>query len=238
MRSLKMFGLAALMALMAMAFVGASSAMAEETALCKADEEPCQESNWVSSIHEEGKASILFNGISDECNVLFSGTAEPFAEMAEVVKGNFTYSGCTNSCTMTEENGPAELEALKAGHEEDIITYKYLLHVNCLGSVNCRFTGAGLKGLGLDALLTGGTGMVSIIGQEMTKESGSLCPTKVVLDITTKPLSAIYIQKPEMKCVARANGLYSTQSSSTTCTGALAGLTGSFELSPRLLNTP
>ena len=52
MNPIKMFGLAALAALMAMAFVGVNSAMGEETALCKADENPCAAENIITHVHE------------------------------------------------------------------------------------------------------------------------------------------------------------------------------------------
>jgi len=92
-----MLGLAALAALMAMAFVGASSAMAEPTQLCKEDvwleieieneetkelekvkiEDECK--TPVSHVHEttlEGSKGTLLNSISDVlCDVLFLGDA-------------------------------------------------------------------------------------------------------------------------------------------------------------------
>jgi hypothetical protein len=51
-KPIKMLGLAAFAALMAMALLGASSAMAESTQLCKADESPCAAGNVVSHVHE------------------------------------------------------------------------------------------------------------------------------------------------------------------------------------------
>ena len=58
MRSIKMLGLAALAALIAMAIVGASSAMAGNTALCKVmagagEDEGCAAGQLASHVHEE-----------------------------------------------------------------------------------------------------------------------------------------------------------------------------------------
>jgi hypothetical protein len=77
MKSIKLIGLTALAALMAMAFVGASSAMAENTALCKADEEPCLFSNQISHVHEVtlagAPATLLSSAGNVTCSALFLG---------------------------------------------------------------------------------------------------------------------------------------------------------------------
>src|SRR4051794_965020 len=101
-----------------MAFVGASSAMAEgSTALCKVDQTPCAAGNLFGTVHEEsvGKATLLSSSLNVECNVLFSGTAK--LGNPATVTGGFTYSNCNNSCTVTELNGPATITVLKLGHE-------------------------------------------------------------------------------------------------------------------------
>lgn len=53
MRLIKMSGVAMLAAIATMALVGASPAMAENTALCKALESPCHEESLVTAIHME-----------------------------------------------------------------------------------------------------------------------------------------------------------------------------------------
>ena len=67
MKSIKLFGLAALAAMMAMAFIGASSAMAETTQLCKVDEPLCAAGN-VAHIHEttlSGKPAVLLSSAAN-----------------------------------------------------------------------------------------------------------------------------------------------------------------------------
>lgn len=197
-----MIGLAALAALMAMAFVGAFSAMAETTSLCSVDENPCATANRLGSIHEEsvGKARFLTSIGTTECNVLFSGTLSTTLANPLVISGNFTYSNCElggSSCTLTEENGPAELKVLKEGHEAAKRTLEYLVHLQCGTFIDCSYTGVGLiatvKGPLLSAQVPD-NGEASLSGQETTKETGGfLCAKTMKLDITTTPLVATYI---------------------------------------------
>src|SRR5436190_2230106 len=102
-----MLGLVALAALMAMAFVGASSAMAENTTLCSNDsEESCTE---ITHVHETtlageaNQATLLSSVINVKCDVLFLGdTLGPGEPL--LIHGHFTYSNCNNSCVVTEES--------------------------------------------------------------------------------------------------------------------------------------
>ncbi len=201
MKQIKMFGLAALAALMAMAFVGASSAMAEETALCKSEgvEEACP---IITHVHETtltGKKAVLKTSIvTVECDVLFLG--DMVGEGLEalnplVIKGKFTYTNC-GSCTATEENGPAQIKVLREGHETASVTGEGLVHVECSG-LNCRYTGTGLKGTAKGPLLSTETnGEVSLTEQTTNKESGLFCPSTSKLSITTTPLEKAYIVDP------------------------------------------
>jgi hypothetical protein len=207
MKAIKMFGLAVLTALMAMAFVGAASAMAESTVLCKNDESPCTEGNVIAHVHETsvGKAKLLTSFGTTECNVLFLGdAAEAMEEGAGLgVIGSFTYTECTlggSNCTATEENGPAELEVLKEGHETGKVTGEGLVHLVCGKSIDCSYNGTGLTGTAKGPLLSAQTpdnGEVSLSEQSTTKEAGGfLCPKTAKLDITTTPLVATYVSTP------------------------------------------
>jgi len=187
-----MFGLAALAALMAMAFVGASSAMAEHTSLCASEQALC--SSPVTHVHETsvGHALLLSSFATVQCAALFlgdtlnSGLGNPLR-----IHGTFTYT-CLSGCTATEENGPAEIQVLKEGTELAAVTGEGLVHVVC--GLNCRYNGIELEGHGLGALAsTNGKGEVSIAGATVNKESGFLCPATSALDIVTEPLSTTYI---------------------------------------------
>src|SRR5690349_12052880 len=143
--------LAVLAVLVALASFVASPAMAEKTALCKADESICAAENLVTSVHETsvGKAKLLTSFGTVECNVLFASTKVGGAGAPQVIEGNFTYSSCAlgaNSCTATEENGPAEIDVLKEGHEKAKVTVEGLVHLKCSGFIDCSYTGAGLVG--------------------------------------------------------------------------------------------
>jgi hypothetical protein len=200
-KSIKMLGLAALAALMAMAFVGASSAMAESTSLCSVDESPCETANRISHVHETtlsgGKATLL-NSISNVlCDVLFLGDTVGTLNNPLVINGTFTYTNCVdekpNSCTVTEESGPAEIKVLKEGHETAKVTGEGLVKVVCTG-ISCKYNGENLIGTGKGPLLSSETnGNVTITDQSTKKVSGLLCPATAKLDITTTPLSATYI---------------------------------------------
>jgi hypothetical protein len=196
MKQLKMLGFAALAALMAMAFVGTSSAMAETTALCEKDEGPCAAENIITHVREVsvGKAKLL-TSINVECNVSFlgdalnKGLANPL-----VIHGTFTYTNC-GSCNAEEENGPAELKVLKEGHETAKVTGEGLVHVECPGFIDCSYNGVGLKGAGKGPLLsTQANGEVAIAAQTTNKEAGGfLCPSTAKLDIVTTPGDASLI---------------------------------------------
>ncbi|HET7485031.1 MAG TPA: hypothetical protein VFJ64_06590 [Solirubrobacterales bacterium] len=201
MKPIKMLGLVALAALMAMAFLGAGSAMAESTELCGLDpgtaaSAPCPNGvDAVIHVHETsvGKA-ILLASPKIECNVLFLGgvvvTGSPL-----VIEGNFTYSSCGSGCTFTEEGGPSVIEVLRTGHETAREVSESEIHSNCLG-INCFYNFEGLVGTAKGPLLsTAANGEVSIQEQTLHKTKGTFCPATGKLDIKTTPLEPTYIGK-------------------------------------------
>ncbi len=204
MKSIKTLGFAALGALVAMAFAGAGagSATAESTALCPEDRtggnNECPEGQAVTHVHEatlSGKKAVLKTSLlTVECDVLFLGDALSEEGAPLVIHGSFTYTNC-GSCTVTEENGPAEVRVLREGHETGSVTGEGLAHVTCSG-LNCRYNGVSLKGTAKGPLLATETnGEVTLTEQSTNKESGLFCPSTSKLTITTTPLSATYIEK-------------------------------------------
>jgi len=201
-KAIKMLGLAALAALMAMAFVGASSAMAENTALCSVDESPCEAANRVTHIHEttlSGSKATLLNSISNVlCDVLFLGDVLS-ASLANplIISGTFTYTNCVdekpNPCTATEESGPAEIKVLREGTELAKVTGEGLVKVVCSG-ISCKYNGENLIGHALGPLSsTELNGQVDTNEATTKKVSGLLCPSTSKLDITVTPLEKVYI---------------------------------------------
>jgi hypothetical protein len=219
MKPIKMFGFAGLAALLAMAFVGASSAIAGSTALCSADESPCKEANQITHVHEAtlfGAKARLLASPEVKCDVLFLGdTFRWWVESGGVrvgetvglegafsllIVGNFTYSNCEGNCKVEEENGPTEIEVLREASELAKVTSgtgvgSGLVHLECPFGVDCYYVGEGLVGHGLGPLTSSElNGSVTLSGQKVTEENPSFfCPDSGKLDITTTPLSATYI---------------------------------------------
>ncbi len=228
MKQIKMFGLAALAALMAMAFVGASSAMAEPTVLCSADESECEATTHVHESTLEGKKAVLKTSIlTVECDVLFLGDTVEGTAAPLVISGTFTYTNC-GGCAATEENGPAEVKVLKEGHETGSVVGEGLVHVECSG-LNCRYNGVGLKGTAKGPLLSTETnGEVTLTKQSTNKESGLFCPSTSELTITTTPLDPTYLKK--MECISDANGAWKNNGGGGVCTVFVGRPNGNWEL--------
>jgi hypothetical protein len=194
-----MLGLAALAALMAMTFVGASSAMAEQTALCSVDENPCAADNQLGAVHEVsvGKATLLSSAINVECEVLFSGTIGTKLASPLVIIGNLAYISCNSGCVLVEESKHSTINVLREGHETAKVTGEGLVHLSCSGFIDCSYNDIGLVGTAKGPLLSAqapDNGEVSLQGQKTTKETGGfLCPKEAKLDIVTSPLIATYI---------------------------------------------
>jgi len=208
-KAIKMVGLAALMALMAMAFLGAASAIASEPiSLCAKDTSSASVCETkVTSVHETsvGNAKLLSSVGTTECEVLFSGEVTEEGSPL-VISGKFTYTNCKlggSSCSATEESGPAEIQVLGNGHETAEVTGEGLVHLVCPGFIDCSYNGTGLKGTAKGPLLsTQKNGEVALSEQSTTKETGGfLCPKTAKLDITTTPLTEVFLQRWVPTCI-------------------------------------
>jgi len=195
MKSIKALSVAALVALTATAFVGATLARAESTALCGIDESPCSTNNQVTHIHLVAtKATLLTAIVNAECSALFLGETSASLAAPLVIKGAFTLSNCSHSCTVTEENGPAEISLLRTGHEAASVLGKILVHISCSSLLNCKYVGENLEGFAKGPLLAGAeNGENSLLEQVMTNEGGFFCPKTARLDIAVSSLFPLYI---------------------------------------------
>jgi hypothetical protein len=199
MKLFKLFGLASFAAVLTLACVGGTTAMAESTSLCETDpgtgtEEECSTgSGIITHLHEVSvaKATLATTFLTVECDALFLGDTTSEKANPLAIEGNFTYSNCNNGCVVKEENGPAELKVSKEGHETASVTGKGLVHVACGASLDCSYTGEGLKATAKGPLLASQkNGEVSISEQAATKEAGGfLCPKSSKLTIVTTPLT-------------------------------------------------
>lgn len=208
MKPIKMFGLAALFVLMAIAFVGASSAMAESTVLCSSDIEEEEEEaasaqcKPITHVHEVsvGKGQLLSSVVSIECEVLFLGDASAKEGAPLEIKGHFTYpmTGCETTsgtlCEVTETSKEAATTFLRTAHELTEVKGTAEVNAHCGSLINCTYNHEGLVGHGLGPLLSKSTnGNVNISEQVMNKTGGAFCPKVAKLDLTTTPLTETFI---------------------------------------------
>src|SRR6185436_7733069 len=171
------------------------------TTLCDTDAEVCPGGHIVTHVHEisVSKAKLLASvkttaPFTVECDTLFLGDTVAETSKPLIIEGKFTYTNC-GDCTVTEENGPAEIKVLKESHETASVVGEGLVHVECEEALDCSYIGVGLKATAKGSLLsTQKNGEVSMAQQSTNKEAGGfLCPSTSKLDITTTPLSATYI---------------------------------------------
>jgi len=201
MKSVKIFGLVVLAAT-TMA-LGTSSAMAESTTLCKADENPCGEANRILHWHWQtlsgAKMKLLAGLVTVACDVLLlAGILLRIFPPRVILHVKISFSNC-GSCTVEElEGGETTIEVLKEGHETAKVTGEGVMFVDCGGeALECEYDWEGLVGTAKGPLLSSETnGSVSITNQVVHKHpggGGQLCPETSKLDITVTPLSATYI---------------------------------------------
>jgi hypothetical protein len=195
-----MLSLSMLAALMAMVLLLSSSAMAESTQLCKADESPCAAGNIVSHVHEEtltgAKLKLLTSVATIECKGLYLGDSLSLGAPL-LIHGHFTYTECkrgTENCTFEEKSTDSLIEVLREGHETAKVTYILTFNFHCGFIINCTYDGEGLKGTAKGPLLASSeNGEVSLNEQTIHKVSGTFCPETGKLDIATMPLEKVYI---------------------------------------------
>lgn len=207
MKSMKTFGLAALAALMAMAFVGVSSAMAGNTQLCTVDENPCGAGHAITHIHEEtlsGSLGVLLTSFANiKCDVLFLSSSVGALGAPQDIQGHFTYTNCKRkkiigeeNCTVTEVSGTtALLPVLRTSHEGAAVTYEYEMSILCGSVINCTYNGEGLEGTATGPLLSTETNGETRVENAVThKLPGGVCPETAELDLLTTPLpNPVYI---------------------------------------------
>lgn len=239
MRSIKTFVPAILLATMALATFGSTSAVAEPTAVCS--EEPTvvegmERCPAVSHLEAKSTKKAKLLTLNIECDVSYLGmesSAKPV-----VYTGNFTYTNCTNKCKISEEKEAASLEILWTSHEKGTIVGKSLIHVECSESLNCTYSAATAKGSVTGALLaTNEKGEISFVEQTLVKETGGiLCPKEAAVDLEmelTSPLYLITLSVLEMDCLRTwfgTGGLYLSNPDGKTCQTFDILLTGNYEL--------
>ena len=197
MKAIKIFGLAALAALMAVAFVGASSALATSTQLCKEDSAgACPAGKEITSVKEVsvGKGVLLSSLATIECNVEFTSTSVGALGATQTITGHFTYpmAGCETKsgtlCEVTETSTSATIKVTKTAHELAKVEGTAEVNAHCGALINCTYDGENLVGHGLGPLLSSSlNGNVNISEQKVHKTGGTLCAKEAKLDLITTP---------------------------------------------------
>ena len=182
-----------IIAVFAMAVLVPPLAIGESTQLCEADEEskcasPVEHAHYFSNDLEVKAPEMTY-----KCDTLLLVDVSKL-ESPQVLEGYFTYSNCNNNCTRVEEGGPSVIYVLKTESESAEATGESLVHVDCSGFINCRYTLKEVTAIVAGPLISSqDNGEISFPEQELTHESGFLCPLHVYLYITFEPLSEIYI---------------------------------------------
>jgi hypothetical protein len=210
-RLIRTIGLAAVAAVVAMAFVGAGSVMANgPTVLCKVNEEPCSSSapnNLTEHVHFEsiGEPTLLTVSPKLEIKCLSSlalGDAEALGNPTGITVSALTWTGCylapfsgKHDCTVKTENfGLIDIlrTAANLGTATALSTE---VRVTCGAVINCVLGGPSTTGLTVEGALHkvgAGHGYLSAPGISVPKVKG-LCPSIAAWVAEYESLEHIFI---------------------------------------------
>ena len=199
MRLIKMFGLAAITAVAAMAFIGASSASAQETSLCSSNEGGALAcADGVNSVHFIDPSAELLSVVDITCNALLSGTiADDLDSPLEVTVTELNYTGCVrengSKCTVTTEV-KGTIDVLKTAADlAEVTGLGTEVHVQCGILINCTYGAKALVGHGLSPT-AGNNGLVTSEEATVTSTKGGFCPASAKLDALFESLTALYVK--------------------------------------------
>jgi hypothetical protein len=197
----KMLGLAAIAAAAVMAFVGASSAMAESTWLCKNNlgktltecSEPVTELHGVATNLTllSSLVEVLCEGSLSKATVLGLGTPQ-VAHLTEL-----TWTGCK-----TSGGSACEVKTLKLGLFDILKLSLTDAHVTSLGTevnvhcgffINCTYGGEPVL-LALPAELPKTAGLLHANKLKLTSVGGGFCPEESFWDALYENLTDVYFQ--------------------------------------------
>jgi hypothetical protein len=206
-----MLGLTAVTAIAAMAFLGASTAMAGDTLVCTTDDANCASPSLVTflSVNEAGTAdakAVLLNSIINvQCDATIIGhltsAALPTEQKPVAYAGLLSYTNCSSPCSVTvTSNGT--INVLRTATElADITATGFKVRVNCAGFFICDYDAANLVGHGLGGLEVAGSdrGHVTFGGnlvnleQDLFSPFGS-CPATANLDALFQSSTDLFIR--------------------------------------------
>jgi len=177
----------------------------KKTALCSIDEAEatCLEEHKPSTVdYKDSAAEFLSNLLNSKCEGLVSGSVGTAGKPQEV-KAEYKFSGCTNSCAITDIAGSSKLLFLLEGEASKelaaVTTEGFELFVKCGSTVKCAFGPVELHGDGLGALATKDNGHITFSKQSLGKGEGATCPSEASLDALFVASSATYIREDYFK---------------------------------------
>jgi hypothetical protein len=194
-----MFGLAAITAVVAMAFVGTTLASATGTQLCEAHTGlTCGEGNAASSVHQVLAAGtvgellaaidVLCLGFLVEATALGGGSPQSVHSLTQSFTGCGTGSG-HNNCTVSVPSGQQPLfDLLKTGLDEGVLTaLSGQTRLQCPNiGLDCLYDAAGMEfEVGGGHLTANETGVTELGGK-------FFCPDEGVLDALLEMLMTRY----------------------------------------------
>lgn len=185
-----MLGLAAIAALASLAFIGASSASAQSTTLCKTSALPCPVGSQFPTGTKidgltVGTSLLLTNLVTVHCHGSASGKITS-AALANPLLGtlvpSFTKCATTGgtACTVTTTSGTLLLLKTAPGVGTATID-NVLATVVCGAFINCSYTSAGVKFEAL-SLKAGVPALLHANKVPLKNEGGFLCPATSELD--------------------------------------------------------
>jgi len=196
MRLAKMIGTVLTAILVVMVLGGVGSAMAETTALCTADEDPCEEANQVTEVHFEAHnlsiLSPLEGGYDYGCDALLSATVGELGKPQTLEAQSLVYTSCGQGCTRTTEK-LGTFSVLKMESEVAEITANgFEIKVNCSNFSNCIY--AFEEGVGtLEGALLAENGHITYSEVPLKLIKGLLCPKEAKLDALFESSEPIYV---------------------------------------------
>jgi hypothetical protein len=174
---------------------GVSQAMAQSTALCKADEEPCKAGNLTTEVHYEAEDILIHTSVLDyECDALLSATVLKLGAPQALDVQSLKYTNCNQGCTRTAKS-LGSFSVLRNGAETADITAKgFEIEVKCGIYINCTYSFENLIGTVLGPLLTGDNGHITYEEASLPKIGGIACPEVAKLNALFVALTPVYVK--------------------------------------------
>jgi hypothetical protein len=200
----RMLGLAAAACLVVMAFVGASSASAESTALCTVHEEPCAAANMIvtlQAVAKDPKLLFKFMGAAtvvlcerSQLTLILGALGAPQVATPTELKWENCETGGTPCEVTTVSMGTFDIlkTALNLGLMKSLGNE---VNVNCVeAGITCTFGGEPQFGVaGAGHMAGAGHGMFTANKLSMERTAGPFCEATAALDALYEPATNFFV---------------------------------------------